>query len=174
VCGNANYAASLRDAINSYNNNEWIFVNTHDEPMSNRLTNNLHQAIKSIGGSSKIFENPNFKYRSAYILIGKPNLGENNGLEFYVGNVDSDQKAWIKVYLVSNKDGDFLAIYKIESGENYLFNKENKLPKLGLAKLFFPKQCFEKGAVWELYYGDPNEGGVMLAQDIVDRKWSLS
>ena len=31
--------------------------------------------------------------------------------------------------------------------------------------------CFQKGAVWELWYGNPNEGGVLLAQDKVDRKW---
>jgi hypothetical protein len=41
-------------------------------------------------------------------------------------------------------------------------------------QLYYPRECFDKGAVWELYYGDPNEGGVMLAQDKVDRKWELS
>jgi len=41
-------------------------------------------------------------------------------------------------------------------------------------QLYYPRNCFNKGAVWELYYGNPNEGGVLLAQDVVDRKWSSS
>jgi hypothetical protein len=41
-------------------------------------------------------------------------------------------------------------------------------------QLYYPRQCFEKGAIWQLYYGDPKEGGVMLAQDKVDRKWDLN
>jgi hypothetical protein len=38
----------------------------------------------------------------------------------------------------------------------------------------FPLFCFQKDGVWEIYYGNPDEGGVMLAQDKVDRKWGLS
>jgi hypothetical protein len=38
----------------------------------------------------------------------------------------------------------------------------------------FPLSCFQKDGVWEIYYGNPDEGGVMLAQDKVDRKWELS
>ena len=41
-------------------------------------------------------------------------------------------------------------------------------------QLYYPRQCFDKGAIWQLYYGNPDEGGVMLAQDKVDRKWSMS
>jgi hypothetical protein len=175
IYGDSNNAALLRDKIFEYNNTDnWIFILTYDEPRNNRLTNNLPAAIKSIGGSYQIFESSNFKFRSAYILIGKPELGENRGLEFYIGNVDSDPNAWISVTLIKGKDGDFLALCNISAGENYLFSQAGKLTELGLAKLYYPRQCFEKGAIWQLYYGNPDEGGVMLAQDKVDRKWEMS
>ena len=34
-------------------------------------------------------------------------------------------------------------------------------------QLYYPRQCFEKGAVWELYYGNPSEQGYLLAQSEV-------
>ena len=32
--------------------------------------------------------------------------------------------------------------------------------------------CLKEGGVWELYYGNPKEGGHLLAQDRIDRKLS--
>ena len=34
-------------------------------------------------------------------------------------------------------------------------------------KSYYPLQCFKKGAVWELYYGNPSEQGYLLAQSEV-------
>ena len=52
-------------------------------------------------------------------------------------------------------------------GSTLFIGKEN-------LEQYFGEQCVQKGAIWELWYGNPNEGGVMLAQDVVDRKWSLN
>ena len=32
----------------------------------------------------------------------------------------------------------------------------------------YPASCLQKGAIWELYYGEPNQGGVLLKKDSVD------
>ncbi len=54
-----------------------------------------------------------------------------------------------------------------------LFNPNDNSTDL-INSSIFDKTCYQKGAIWRLYYGDPNEGGVMLTQDKVNRKWSLS
>ena len=65
--------------------NRILAVVTFDEPRNARLNDRLPDAIKAMGGSRAVFENPDFEYRSAYMLIGKKFLGSGNGIEFYSG-----------------------------------------------------------------------------------------
>lgn len=99
----ANNAQAMADALNALGSDKIVVIFSYDQPITNRLTNGLPDAMKRCGASRTIFESANFKSRSAYILIGIPGLGEGNGVELYAGDFDSDPDAWIETnFIVDN------------------------------------------------------------------------
>jgi hypothetical protein len=95
VFGDAANAGIMAAALNALGSDKIVVIFTYDEPQSNRTTNSLPDAIYRCGGSRGIFASGNFMYRSAYILIGIPGLGEGNGIELYAGDTDRDADAWV-------------------------------------------------------------------------------
>ena len=86
--------ASMAAALNAIGNDHVVVVFSYDEPQGYRLSGGLDVAMYRCGASRSVFGSPNFKYRSAYILVGIPGCGEGNGIEQYRGDVDSDTGAW--------------------------------------------------------------------------------
>lgn len=90
----ANALAALMDATDSAH---IAVVWGYDEPQGQRLVGNLPAAMYRCGASRAVFGSPQFKFRSAYVLVGIGGCGEGGGFEAYQGAVDSDTNAWCDV-----------------------------------------------------------------------------
>jgi hypothetical protein len=95
VFGAEAQAANLAAALNALDSSWIVVVWSHDEPLGNRLTNGLPAAMYRCGASPVIFASTNFKYRSAYVLVGIPGIGQGNGAEAYNGSVENATDAWV-------------------------------------------------------------------------------
>jgi len=109
VYGSSANATTMAAALNALTNAYVVCVYTADEPKGNRLTNGLDTAMYRCGASHAVFGSMDFKYRSAYVLIGIPGCGEGNGAEFYQGSVDSDTNAWVDASF-SIKNGSLVGV----------------------------------------------------------------
>jgi hypothetical protein len=87
-------AGTMAGYLNAISGNYIVVVLSSDEPEGNRLTAGLPAAMYRHGASRACFGSPEFKYRSAYLLIGIANCGEGNGAEAYQGAVANDTNAW--------------------------------------------------------------------------------
>lgn len=97
LSGGTSAALSMATALNASGPDSIVVVFTYDEPQSGRLTPALLTAMKRCGASSGVFGSPEFRFRSAYILVGIPGCGEGQGHEAYQGDVDSAANAWTEV-----------------------------------------------------------------------------
>src|SRR5699024_6290291 len=80
VWGDSANATALANAIKSFTNRQYlIFLMGSHAPTDNRTAGGLPQAIYQIGGSPEIFINENWSGQPAYLLIGKPGLGQGRG-----------------------------------------------------------------------------------------------
>lgn len=95
VYGNAAAAASMAAALNATGPDHIVVVHSYDEPQANRLSGGLVEAMYRCGASRGVFGSPQFRHRSAYVLVGIPGCGEANGAEAYQGDIDSDPNAWV-------------------------------------------------------------------------------
>jgi uncharacterized phage protein (TIGR02218 family) len=84
VYGTPSRAGDLAAALNALDNTKIVLISTFDEPSGNRLLGGLPDAMVRCGASS-VFSSNEFNYRSSYILVGIPGIGEGRGLENYVG-----------------------------------------------------------------------------------------
>jgi hypothetical protein len=94
VFGDSAAPAAMADALNALGPTHIVIVWTHDEPRANRGNAGLDIAMYRCGASRAVFGSPQFKGRSAYVLVGIPGCGEGNGAEAYQGAVDNDPYAW--------------------------------------------------------------------------------
>lgn len=90
-------AAALAADLNATTSAYVVVVRSHDEPASYRLTSGLPAAMYRCGASRAVFGSPQFKIRSAYVLIGIAGCGEGNGAEMYQGEINDDPNAWVDV-----------------------------------------------------------------------------
>lgn len=74
-----------------------VILVTNDEPARNRLSGGLPNAVYWCGGNRAVFEKLDFRYRSAYLLVGIAGIGEGAAWDSYSGAVDMDTKAWIDI-----------------------------------------------------------------------------
>ncbi|BAQ02610.1 hypothetical protein AVU38_gp082 [Ralstonia phage RSL2] len=79
----------LTNDLNAMPNGQLFALVSYDEPYSGRLRNSLPAAVYRVGGTSGIYGNANFAYRSAYLLIGKvgsaPLTEQNVGVTYPSG-----------------------------------------------------------------------------------------
>lgn len=87
-------AQALADDLNNSGSDVVVVVRTHDEPQWGRTTA-LFNAMYRCGASPAVFGSQNFRYRSAYVLIGIGGCGTGNGAEMYQGDIDNDPNAWV-------------------------------------------------------------------------------
>lgn len=87
-------AADLASDLNATDSSVIVVVWSGDEPQRYRLTSGLDAAMYRCGASRGVFGSPEFRSRSAYVLVGIGGCGEGNGAEFYNGQVDNDSNAW--------------------------------------------------------------------------------
>jgi hypothetical protein len=83
--------AVLTSDLNLLTSSVIVIISTYDEPkqsLINPLPADLISAVQRCGGSSDFGSKPSgiLNYRSAYILVGIPGIGVNNGLQRYIGN----------------------------------------------------------------------------------------
>lgn len=100
VYGDTANATALAAALNACDASVIVVVVSADEPKTNRTSNGLDAAMYRCGASRPRFGSPEFKSRSAYILVGVPGCGEGNGWEGYQGAVDDSTTAWVDVSFV--------------------------------------------------------------------------
>lgn len=104
-------AATLANDLNGSGADVIVVVWTHDEPQTNRLTSGLAAAMYRCGASSAVFGSPNFKSRSAYLLVGIPGCGQGGGVEMYNGDADASTNAWAMLDFHIGPDG-----YRVTGG----------------------------------------------------------
>lgn len=90
-------ATALGAQLNATGSDHIVVVYGHDEPQTNRLAGGLDAAMYRCGASRAIFGSTQFKFSSAYVLIGIAGCGEGQGFESYQGEVDSSTNAWCDV-----------------------------------------------------------------------------
>lgn len=95
VYGTAGADAAMAAALNATDSSYIVVVRSYDEPQANRLTGGLAAAMYRCGASRAVFGSSQFRYRSAYVLVGIAGCGEGNGAEAYQGSVDADPNAWV-------------------------------------------------------------------------------
>jgi hypothetical protein len=84
-------AAGLTSYLNSLTSSVIVIIATYDEPKQAKilpLPTGLIAAIKRCGGSNDFGSKPSgvLNYRSAYVLVGIPGIGVDNGLQKYIGD----------------------------------------------------------------------------------------
>jgi hypothetical protein len=83
---NGTGSTPLTNYLNSLTSSVIVVIATWDEPQNNAT--GLITAIKRCGGSSNF---PSFiNLRGAYVLLGIPGIGTNNGIERYVGDTSAE------------------------------------------------------------------------------------
>ena len=97
-------ANALEAALNALTSSQIFVLFTHDEPITGRTPGMLTAVYKN-GGSRTIFGSANFRFRSAYILIGVGKIGEGNGIELYAGDISGDPDAWVET-TITIKNGN--------------------------------------------------------------------
>lgn len=93
--------------LNTLDDSVIVIVVTYDEPQTN--SNIIQTAMRRCGASSNFASV--LRYRSAYILVGIPGIGVNNGLQKYVGAFggSGDPNAWIDLR-ISVLNGEYTYI----------------------------------------------------------------
>jgi len=89
--------ASDLNYICDYRRGNIIVIYTVDEPRDRRLDSGLPTAMYRCGASRAVFGSSEFKFRSAYLLVGIAGCGEGNGAEAYAGAVNDDPNAWCEL-----------------------------------------------------------------------------
>lgn len=108
VYGDVNNAVAMGNKMAEYDSNYIIVITTFDEPQKNRNTAPLPLQIARCGGSRTVFLSSGFQFRSAYALIGVPDIWEGGGFEAYSGNVSGDTLATCAVSVVVLSDGSIV------------------------------------------------------------------
>ena len=108
--------------LNSLSSSVIVIIATFDEPETygndtEPLTQSFVDAVKRCGGSSSFgskigsYEPGNYNgkiyYRSAYVLVGIPGIGVNNGSEYYSGGEDGDPYAVIDLRISIDYKGNY-------------------------------------------------------------------
>lgn len=83
-------------------------------------------ALRQIGGS--VLPDSDDSYREAYALIGKPGLGQGNGVEMYIPQTASDQRC-ADVSVKVGVSGDFLGVNSANMG-NVVLNTTHKVAEI--------------------------------------------
>lgn len=89
--------ADMATALNAIASDHFVVVFSYGEPQGNRFTGGLLEAMLRHGASRAVFGSPQFRYRSAYVLVAIGGCGEGNGAECYAGATDSDTNAWCEL-----------------------------------------------------------------------------
>lgn len=77
-----------------------VLITTQDQPQKNRRHGDLEDEMYNLGASPEIYgaDEDQFMYRSAYVLVGRPGLGQGNAyIEEYAGEEDRSPDAWVDV-----------------------------------------------------------------------------
>jgi len=104
VQGNPGAATTLATDLGALTGGKLIIVVTAGNPAANRLGGGLPLALAAMGGSRTLFSSDSFQTGAAYILVGKPLLGEGNGLEQYAGKTANAADAHVTLTFQTQDD----------------------------------------------------------------------
>jgi len=136
VYASAANAATLVTDLNATDSTSIVVVWGYDEPLANRLTNGLEEALYKHGASRQVFGSPQFKYRSSYMLIGVGNCGEGQGWEAYRGSIDGATDAYLQTAFIITPAGELIV-----NGASYTPGAGGLLP--GVAGNLLANSSFE-------------------------------
>lgn len=108
VYASSSNAASLVTDLDATDSSSIVVVWGYDEPLANRLTSGLEDALYKHGASRQVFGASDFRYRSAYILIGIGQCGEGQGWEAYRGATDNAADAYLQVGFIVTTAGELI------------------------------------------------------------------
>jgi hypothetical protein len=97
VFGSIDEAKRLAVDLDNTTSDYIVVVHTYDEPQTNRFYGGLAESMYRCGASRAVFGSSNFRYRSAYVLVGIPESGEGNGIENYAGLTNNSTTAYASV-----------------------------------------------------------------------------
>jgi len=105
VFGTASQATVLSNLLNSFDDSVIVIIHSFDEPQTNAT--GLQTEFKNCGASSTFASL--LKYRGAYVLVGIPGIGVNNGLQKYAGATGSSPTSWVDLR-ISVLNGEYTYI----------------------------------------------------------------
>ena len=124
VPGSRELARDLNDTTSDY----VVVVQVYDEGSIGRLQNNLPDAMYRCGASREVFgSNLDFRFRSAYILVGIPGCGHARGIENYSGPFNNSPAAYCSISFKIEQG--HLAALKLDP-VNYGFANAFQLPTI--------------------------------------------
>lgn len=92
-------AADFASAIDSLGNDasKIVMITGQNEPQANRFESDLEEEMYDLGASPSVYgaSDTNFRNASAYLLVGRPGLGQRNAyVEKYVGPSPNSSHSW--------------------------------------------------------------------------------
>ena len=108
VYDSASNANALGNKMAEYDSDYIIVICTYDDPYRNSTTSPLPLQIARCGGSRTVFLSSGFQRRSAYALIGVPDIWEGGGFEAYSGSSSGDTLATCAVSVLVLSDGSIV------------------------------------------------------------------
>ena len=90
-------AADMAAYLNGIVDGTTVIVVSQDEPANLHLESGLDKAMARIGAGATFLTDGYFKFRSAYILLGKAGIGQGGGQEFYKGSVGDSPENFIDI-----------------------------------------------------------------------------
>lgn len=111
--------------LDSVAGNDIIMVHTWGDAKPNRLVAGLEDSMIAIGASGEIYGG-DFADRSAYVLVGKPGIGEANGLEKLasVTNNDAANFARLRIKIDNGKlVGENISVVSIPDTRTIQYTK---------------------------------------------------
>lgn len=109
VQGSVANATAMANALNALTGAKLIVIFTAGNPAANRTAGGLPAALAAIGGNRTVFSADSFQTGSAYVLVGKPLLGEGNGLEQYAGKTANAPDAHVS-FTWQTQDANLVAV----------------------------------------------------------------
>lgn len=121
-----NPSLEMSDYINSITGDDIIVVHSWGDAAPNRLIDGLEDSMLSIGASREIYVDTFLTENSAYVLIGKPGIGEANGLERVASFANNSPSNFTQMnFKIDNGSlvGESFAVVSIPDYKSIQYNK---------------------------------------------------
>jgi predicted phage tail protein len=159
IWGTASRANDLIYTISNYYTHPkyLIALIANDEPKTNAVTggysSDFLNMLVSMGANRQFLNTTVFKFRSAYVLLGKYGLGEGRGMQWYTGPADDSTYSHVNLHVgVDRYKREWVQITPPHSGTNpfYMQPPPGGTPGLWLQPTHMG---YYDGSAWKSYIG---------------------